>query len=108
MSKLPVAQAFGNTDVVEMQPMPSPADIYKYSSAETVEHALNSDTNAVWILIPVGAQLYVAEGSSADVDADHSLPLPGGLWPLAVTPGATITCIGIDAPFDFRIQEARL
>lgn len=108
MSKLPVAQAFGSTDVVEMQPLPAPADIHKYSSAETVEHVLGDETNAVWIFIPAGAQLHVAEGEAADVDADHSLPLPGGSWPFAVTPGATVTCIGSGDDFDFRIQEARL
>lgn len=108
MSKLPVVRAFGDTEIVGMQPMPSPADIHKHSSAELVEHVLGPDTDAIWIVIPAGSLLYVAEGAAADVDVDHALPLPGGLWPFAVTPGATVILVGSGAAFDFWIQEAQL
>ncbi len=108
MSNLPVAEAFGHIDVVEMQPLPSPTSIFKYSASAPVEHVLGSRTNAIWIYVPAGAQLHVAAGTSAEVDADHSLPLPGGFWPYAVTPGSTVTCVGVSDPFDFRIQEAQL
>jgi hypothetical protein len=108
MSQLPVAHAFGTDDVVEMQPLPAPSDIHNYSSEATVEHVLGANTDAVWIHIPAGSQLYVFAGAAADGDVDHALPLPGGLWPFAVTPGSTVTCIGDGDAFIFRILEAQL
>lgn len=108
MSELPVITAFGSTDVIEMWPMPSRGDVHKYSSVETVEHVLGPKTNAILIHVPLGSELNVCEGSAVDVDVDDCLPLPGGFWPYAVTPGSTITCIGSGTTFDFRIQEAQL
>ncbi len=109
MSSLPVATAFGTHDVVEMQPLPLPGSLTKYSSDEPAEHTVGEGVNAIWIILPpsaAGRYLTLYGGPAVEVEANHSIPVAQQTTPYAVPPGATFTLFGDGgAAFDYWIQE---
>jgi len=109
MTKLPVATAYGDHDIIEMQPMPAPDRVTKYSTADAVEHTVGDTTNAVFIYIDpasAGSVLMLYGGHEADAEEESSVPISAALHPLAVTPGSTFTLTPVgDSEVTFRIQE---